>query len=158
MDHLSKDQLRFWSSYIETLIEKPEGRPVIEAGIAGNDEIADELLALHLSGKKRAGSGLVKDYKLSGEELPKVGNYWIILNSAREAKCIVKTMEVEFHRFDQVPERIAIAEGEGDLSLEHWQQAHVQFFTPFLEDWKISDLNQETVVTEFYKLVYRAKE
>ncbi|MDD0851684.1 ASCH domain-containing protein [Halobacteriovorax sp. GB3] len=144
----------FWEEYLETLEARP-ARPNVEIGIAGNEAIADELLELYLSGKKTAGSGLVKDYELAGDELPKVGNYWIILNSKGEPKCIVKTIRVEFTRFDQVTEEIARAEGEGDLSIEHWRKAHVEFFTPYLKDWQISNLDEETLVTEFYEVVYK---
>jgi len=68
---------------------------------------------------------------------------------------MVKTVGVEFHQFDEVPEEIALAEGEGYLSLAHWRNAHTRFFTPFLKQWKITDLNKEQVVTEFYEVVYK---
>lgn len=152
--NLNKIELEYWNSYLSTLDEKPT-QPMVEASIAGNEEIADQLLDLYLMGKKTAGSGLVKDYELSGDDLPKVGNYWIILDSQKVPRCIVKTVRVEIHQFDQVPKEVAIAEGEGDLSLEYWQKAHIEFFTPFLENWKIDDLNKEQVVTEFFEVVYK---
>jgi uncharacterized protein YhfF len=146
----------FWDSYLDTLegdFDFSESR--IEASIAGNKEIADELLSLYLKGKKTAGSGLVKDYELSGDRLPKVGNFWIILDSKEEPKCIVKTVRVEFNRFDQVPEEVAKAEGEGDLSLDYWYEGHRNFFQLFLKEWGIDDLDKEMLVTEFYEVVYK---
>jgi uncharacterized protein YhfF len=154
--HLETTTQSFWDSYLDTLTEDfdfSENR--IEASIAGNHEIADELLSLYLSGKKTAGSGLVKDYELSGDPLPKVGNFWIILDSKDQPKCIVKTVRVEFNRFDQVPEEVAKAEGEGDLSLEYWYEGHRNFFQPFLNEWGIDNLDEEMVVTEFYEVVYK---
>ena len=145
--------LTYWKSYLGTLEEKPLD-PHFEAGIAGNTAIADKLLGLYLSGKKSAGSGLLKDFELAGDPLPKVGNYWIILDSKEEPRCIVKTVRVELHQFDQVPIEVAQAEGEGDLSLEYWRKVHIEFFTPYLEAWDITDLDKETVVTEFYELVF----
>ena len=129
--------------------------PYVEAGISGNRKIADKLLELYLNGKKTAGSGLVKDYELAGDPLPKVGNYWVILNSTNDPKCIVKTIRVEMYQFDQVPVEVAIAEGEGDLSLEYWKKIHTDFFTPFLDGWGVTDLAKETMVTEFYEVVYK---
>ena len=152
---MNDEALDFWDQYIETLTEKPIS-PNIEVGISGNIDIADELLCLYLSGKKTAGSSLVKDYELAGDPLPKIGDYWIILNSLDEPKCIVKTVRVEHFKFSDVPEEVAVCEGEGDLSVEYWKKAHVDFFTPFLEAWGVSDLGEETVVTEFYEIVYKS--
>lgn len=151
---MNQSQRDYWNSYLETLTNKPEN-PRVEVSIAGNEEIADELLELYLCGKKTAGSGLVKDYQSAGDPLPEVGNYWIILDSRSEAQCIVKTIRVEFYQFDQVPVEVAIAEGEGDLSLEYWRKAHIDFFTPYLKDWGIDNLDEETLITEFYEVVYK---
>lgn len=152
--NLNKEETEYLNSYLSTLTAKPD--PLfVEASIAGNEEIADELLDLYLMGKKTAGSSLLKDYMFSGDELPKVGNYWIILDSQKIPRCIVKTVRVETYQFDSVPEEVATAEGEGDLSLEYWRKAHIEFFTPFLSEWNITDLNKETLVTEFYEVVYK---
>lgn len=152
MDQIALD---YWESYAETLDNPPE-HPKIEVGIAGNLHIADRVLELYLNGKKYAGSGLVKDFKLAGEPLPKVGNFWIILNSNSEPKCIVKTIDVKQFQFDQVPKEVALAEGEGDLSIEAWQKAYSDFFSPYLKEWDVEDLNKELIVTEFFELVYKS--
>jgi uncharacterized protein YhfF len=154
LTNLKQLEQEYWNSYLSSFVEKPIDTNV-EASIAGNEEIADQLLELYLSGKKTAGSGLVKDYELSGDKLPKVGNHWIILDRQKNPRCIVKTLRVEIYQFDQVPEEVAIAEGEGDLSIEYWRKAHIEFFTPFLTDWKITDLDKEKLITEFYKVVYK---
>ena len=154
VNRLTEKELQYWNSYLDILKDKPNN-PHVEASIAGNLEIADELLSLYLSDKKTAGSGLVKDYELAGDPLPNVGNYWIILDSKKESRCIVKTVRVEKYQFDQVPERVAIAEGEGDLSLEYWRKTHLEFFTPFLEKWGVTNIDKEIVVTEFYEVVYK---
>jgi 5-formyltetrahydrofolate cyclo-ligase len=155
MNNLSTAQKEFWLKYSKNILSIPDN-PNIEVGVAGNIQIADKLLALYLNGKKTAGSGLVKDYELAGDELPKIGNYWIILDSKNIPRCIVKTIRVEYYQFDKVPLEVAVAEGEGDLSLEFWYEAHVNFFKPFLSGWKIDDINKETLVTEFYEVVYKA--
>jgi 5-formyltetrahydrofolate cyclo-ligase len=97
--------------------------PRITAAMPGNEAIADELVELYLAGKKTAGSGLVKDYETAGDPLPKVGDQWTILDSRRRPRATAKTVRVEIHRFRDVPVEIAIAEGEGDLSLDYWREA-----------------------------------
>ena len=81
-ESLNSKELFFWNRYLGTIDDELEN-PNVEASIAGNNKIADELLHLFLIGKKRAASGLVRDYKICGEELPKVGDFWIILDSQK---------------------------------------------------------------------------
>ena len=151
---LTCQQQDYWDAYLRTLAE-PLPNPRVTAGIAGNSAIADSLLALYLSGAKTAGSSLVRDYELAGEELPGLGEHWIILDSSENPRCIVKTVRVEFFVFAEVPERVAIAEGEGDLSIAYWREAHEDFFKPFLDEWGVTDLDAEQVVTEFFELVHQ---
>jgi uncharacterized protein YhfF len=153
---MNEIEKKYWNAYPESINEEIDSSSV-KAGIAGNEEIADELLSLFLAGKKRAASGLVKGYEMEGEDLPKVGEHWIILDSKKEPKCIVKTVNVEFHQFDKVLEKVALAEGEGegDSSLKHWIKVHIDFFTPYLKYLGVSDLNKEMVVTEYYELVHK---
>jgi len=152
--NLKSKELEFWNAYLQTLSEKPR-EIIVEASIAGNVAIANQLLELYLSGKKTAGSSLVKDYELSGDPLPRIGNFWIILNQSSEPKCIVRTVKIEIHEFDKVPESVAIAEGEGDLSLTYWRKAHAEFFGPYLEQFGIVDLSKEKVITEFFEVVFK---
>ncbi len=151
---MNEEQINFWEDYCKEAGLKPHEH-YVEASIAGNPEIAESLLLLYLQGKKTAGSGLVKDYELAGDDLPKIGNYWLILDSQERPRCLVQTIKVETHLFKDVREYIAKAEGEGDLSLEFWKNAHSSFFAPYLSEWGITDLSSEKVITEFYKVVYK---
>jgi len=118
----------------------------------GNSDIADSLVELYLCGRKTAGSGLVKDYELAGDPLPRIGDYWIVLDSKGQPRCVAKTIRVAIHSFESVTEEIAIAEGEGDLSLEYWRQGHQKFFAPYLDKLGIEDLRKAQIVTEFYEV------
>ncbi|MEX2665606.1 ASCH domain-containing protein [Candidatus Uabimicrobium amorphum] len=153
MSELKGKNLEYWQHYCR---EKNVAEDTyVEAGMAGNSEITDGLLHLYLQGKKTAGSGLVQDYKQSGDPLPKIGNHWIILDAQQNPRCIVKTIAVEFHLFKDIPLRIAIAEGEGDSSLEYWRKGHRIFFSAFLADLGIDDLDEAEIVTEFFELVWK---
>ncbi len=153
---LTPEQERYWRAYLAVSPElHDEGRSVV-AGAPGNDEIADRLIDLYLTGRKTAGSGLVEHYLAAGDPLPQAGDHWIALDTRGRPRCILRTTRVETHRFLDVPERIAVAEGEGDLSLEYWRSGHARFFATHLEDWGLSRIEDATVVTEFFELVYRA--
>lgn len=153
---LKKTEQIYWESYIQTLPES--ARPIsanVTASYAGNAEITDALLLLYLEGKKTAGSSLLEDFQSAGDPLPRVGNHWIYLNSRNEPCCILRTDRIVTHKFKDVPPEIASAEGEGDGSLEDWRRIHSELYAPFLKQWGIQDLNEATVITEFFSIVYR---
>jgi uncharacterized protein YhfF len=148
---LSERENLYWQSYLRT---GAAGGPV-EANLAGNAAIANSLLALYLSGRKTAGSSLLEDYLAAGDPLPEMGRHWIVLDANGNPACILRTERVVQYKFSEVPESVAVAEGEGDLSLVHWRKIHEEFFRPFLHVWGVKDIEQATVVTEFFRLVYR---
>lgn len=76
------------------------------------------------------------------------------LNSADRPSCILRTEKIVFHKFNDVLAEIAVAEGEGDLSLEYWRKVHAEIYLPFLSGWGIAKIEDATVVTEYFKLVY----
>lgn len=156
MKPLKPIEARYWQSYLATLSAsaQPEN-PHVEAAYAGNAAITDSLLALYLSGKKFAGSSVAEDFASAGSPLPAVGNYWILLNGKDEPGCLLRTERVVLHKFMDVPDEIALAEGEGDLSLAYWREVHERFFLPYLPGWGVSRIEDATVVTEFFRLVYR---
>jgi len=151
---MNEKELLYWNNYLRSINIGTKAEPYVETSIAGNIDIANSLLSLYLSGKKYAGSGLVKDYQLAGDELPKIGNHWIVLDAKGTPCCILKTIRVETHLFKNITKEIAIAEGEGDLSIETWKKLHRKFFTPYLQEFKIDNLDDEPIITEFYELVY----
>jgi len=156
---LKEVEIAFWNSYIKTLsLQCLPVNPWVEAAPAGNAGITDSLLQLYLDGKKCAGSSVVEDFLTNGDPVPKVGNYWIVLNSKGEPTLILKTDKVVINKFRDVPEEIAIAEGEGDLSLNFWRMVHARFFEPNLEKWGIKHIDDATIITEYFKLVHKRTE
>ena len=156
MDELNATQKAYWNAFLASLpIEERPINPKVSASVAGNKEITDELLELYLSGRKTAGSSVVEDFDTAGDPLPQVGNYWIFLNSADLPSCILKTEKIVFHKFHEVPSEIAVAEGEGDLSLEYWRRVHAELYSPFLNSWGLKSIDDATIVTEFFRIVYR---
>lgn len=156
MPELNYIQKSYWERFKSSLPlnERPKN-PNVSASFAGNKSITDELLALYFIGKKTAGSSIVEDFLAAGDPLPQKGNFWIFLNSKEEPCCILKTVNVKIHKFQEVPVEIAIAEGEGDLSLDYWRKIHSELYNPFLHSWGLSCIEDATVITEFFRIVYR---
>ncbi len=145
-----------WSRYLARLAPDDPARTArVEASPAGSPEITDRLLALYLAGRKPAGSSLLADFQAHGEALPQVGDHWIVLDSRGAPRLILRTARVEQHRFADIPEEVARAEGEGDSSVADWKRLHAGFFAPFLEQWGVASLEEATVITELFEEVHR---
>jgi len=153
--NLKPEELAFWQKYADSIGGKESLRDaVVSVGYAGNPQITDELLGLFRSGKKTAGSSLVEDFLSAGDPLPQAGNYWICLDSDGKPKCILQTHEIVTNKFKDIPAAIAEAEGEGDLSVEYWKRIHADLYATFLKAWGVLDLDEATVITEFFTIVY----
>ncbi|WP_093187824.1 ASCH domain-containing protein [Pseudovibrio sp. Tun.PSC04-5.I4] len=111
-------------------------------------ELADELLQLVLNGMKTATCGDLHSYEAEGETLPKPGDQFVILDGKGQEACIIEMITVTARQFDEIDEVWAVLEGEGDLSLEHWQQGHKEYFERngvYAPDMKL--------VCEYFKVV-----
>jgi uncharacterized protein YhfF len=88
-------------------------------------ELADELLALILEGKKTA-TCWAKTEGLKGTE---VGKHWVALDGAGHPRAILQTVELTERCFHAVDAAFAYDEGEDDRTLEAWRRAHEAYFT-----------------------------
>jgi uncharacterized protein YhfF len=103
-------------------------------------ELADELLALVLIGKKTATCAALWQYEEEAWPIPKPGDRWIVLDGAKAPRCVIETTEIKTQRFDQVDAQFAHDEGEGDQSYAYWREAHEDYFTrqgPFAPDMMV---------------------
>lgn len=115
-----------------------------------NPALADELLALVLDGTKSATCSAKVEFDLDGEPLPKVGERWIVLNGQQIPACIIETASIEITPYNEVDADFAAAEGEGDLSLEYWREAHRTFF----ERQKFGWTEDMPLVCERFKVIH----
>ena len=145
----------YWDHFAKSLNDAERSAARVTVGYAGNAQVTDQLLEFYLTGKKTAGSSLVEDFITARDPLPEIGNYWIFLNSAGAPSAILQTKRVVTNKFLDVPVEIAIAEGEGDLSLEHWRKVHADIYEPSLETWGLQSINDATVITEFFRIVFK---
>jgi uncharacterized protein YhfF len=88
-------------------------------------ELADELLALVLAGKKAATCWAASE----GDKGVEVGKRWIVKDGQGRARAVLETVEVTRRRLDEVDAGFAFDEGEGDRTLNWWRGAHTEYFT-----------------------------
>jgi uncharacterized protein YhfF len=105
----------------------PPGRMRVD-GYGDSPELSRELLALIVSGRKRAGTGLLWAIEHDGEDLPQLGDIELVIDHAHHPALVTRLTEVDIRAFNAVDERYAAIEGEGDGSLAFWRRAHEAFF------------------------------
>ena len=117
-------------------------------------EATDKLTDLVLQRIKTATCSAYDLYQINNEPLPKAGDYSVILNSTKEAVCIIKTIKVYVTEFKKVSEEHAFKEGEGDRSLGYWRVVHECFLTNELASVNKSFDENTKVVCEEFEVVY----
>ena len=88
-------------------------------------ELADELLALILAGKKTASCWAAAE-GLKGAE---VGKPFAVKSGAGVVRCVLETIELTQRRYCDVDAAFAFEEGEDDRTLASWRDGHRAYFT-----------------------------
>ena len=121
---------------IEALIAQLSARgvtlppgPVHADGYGDSAELSEELLALIISGRKRAGTGLLWAYQHDGEHIAQAGDIEIVVDHLHAPAMVTRIVSSEIVPYNEVTAEYAAIEGEGDGSLEYWRRAHCNFFS-----------------------------
>lgn len=131
-------------------------------GFAFPGPLRDELTALVLAGTKIATAGLVADYIVEGEPIPRPGDREVVLDSSLQPVAIIETTRCEVTTISRVTDAFAIDEGEGFADATGWRAAHEHFWGGYLDDLRrdLGDpsfaLTESTpVVCQWFHLVER---
>ena len=124
-----------------------------EAWAFGDD--SDGLAKLVYDGVKTSTSSAYVFYELENEDLPKVGEYSVILDSKDEAVCIIQTTKVYIVPFKEVNEDHAYKEGERNRTLQDWREIHEAFFRNELNQVNLEFSEELLVVCEEFEVVYK---
>jgi uncharacterized protein YhfF len=111
----------------------------------------DRLAALVADGRKTATSHLLLDFDKNAVPARKVGDYWLILDSAGRPSCVVRVNRIEVRSFHAVDAETARAEGGGDLSLDYWREVHRAYFGKQCNCWGVPWSEDLPVVSEFFE-------
>lgn len=97
-------------------------------GFGDSAALADQLLGLVLSGRKRATAELAEEFTARGDRLPRVGSHWVACDSTGAPRAILRSTELRIATFDEVDSAFAFDEGEDDRSLESWRVEHEKYW------------------------------
>jgi uncharacterized protein YhfF len=131
-----------------------------ESGLTG-DYVAwafggapDKLAGLVVSGVKTATCSSLALMRHEGEPIPRPGDYSVILDSAGEAVCVIRTTRAYVETFERVTGEHAFREGEGDRSLACWRQIHMEYFSEELGAVGLPFDERSELVCEEFELAY----
>ncbi|MFD3157339.1 ASCH domain-containing protein [Haloimpatiens sp. FM7330] len=145
---------KLWMKYINKYPNNKD--KTYEAWYFGNNEkMANELAELVVGGEKTATTSGLCFYELDNEELPKEGEFNIILDWDNNAKCITKTTKVYTIPFNKVTKEHAFKEGEGDKTLSYWRKVHIEFFKQELKKYEKEFNENMIVVCEEFEVVWK---
>jgi uncharacterized protein YhfF len=122
--------LQFWRDYLDSLPSSQQHPDVPADVFAFGDSkgLADELAGLVREGVKTATCSALWSYEEDQKPIPQKGELSIVIDGAGIPVAVIETIEVFLAAFNEVTERFAWEEGEGDRSLAYWRQAHRNFF------------------------------
>ena len=117
-------------------------------------ELADELIGLVLHGPKRATAGLVADFALEGEPLPRIGGHWIACDGGGTPRAVLRSTELRIGPLESVDDAFAWDEGEGDRTRDDWLRGHRRYFTRTLAARGEEFSEEQEVVFERFRVVW----
>jgi len=161
-DTHAKDEMMietYWQTFLATLpSDSPyRSRAYIAESFGDTPDLADELGALVLEGIKTGTCSALWEWEAEGKAIPAPGFICIMLDGAEKPICIIETIEVAIRCFDEVDELFAGSEGEGDLSLAFWRQAHENFFKRTLPVIGRQFSRSMPLVCETFRVIYRGQ-
>jgi uncharacterized protein YhfF len=148
--------MAYWQEFLSTLPEDSpyHAKAYYAEGWGISPEMADELGALIINGTKTATCSVLWEWEAESESPPKTGAVTIVLDGGGEPIGIVETTEVTIRKYNEVGADFARAEGEGDLSLRFWQEAHKNFFSRILPRIGKGFSEDMPLVCERFRLIY----
>ncbi|MFW6773424.1 ASCH domain-containing protein [Nocardioides sp. CPCC 205120] len=121
---------RMWAEYAAASPAAVRAAPELVVDRFGDTErLADELLALVLSGRKRATAELVAEFVARSEELPRVGGHWVVCDGRGAPRAVLRSTGLRLAAFTEVDAAFAHDEGEDNRTLESWRREHRRYFT-----------------------------
>jgi len=152
MSETSTEIKVFWNNFINanSKLEYLRQREIDAWSFGNTPEMADHLVGLVLAGKKIATCSLLRVYQDESIAIPSVGVYSIICDGRNHPKCVVFYTDTFICKFNEVTEKHAYEEGEGDQTLSYWQKVHREFFEPYG-----NFRENEELLCERFRVVYK---
>jgi uncharacterized protein YhfF len=147
---------KYWTQFLASLPpDSPyRGKTWVAESWGDGPALAEELGTLIARGVKTATCSALWEWQAEGNPIPQPGLLTIVLNASGEPLCIVETVEVSLRKYQEVDADFARAEGEGDLSLSYWREAHRAYFSRVLPKIGREFSEDMPLVCERFRLIH----
>ena len=148
----------YWQRFLATLPPDASyhSKAYVAEGWGDGPAMADELGVLIVQGLKTATCSALWEWEAEGNPIPGVGSITIALDGRGQPLCIVETVEITIRKYNEVDSDFAREEGEGDLSLSYWREAHKNYFSRVLPNKTDKEFSEEMpLVCERFQLIYK---
>jgi len=143
-----------WGDFLDKNLEFANA-PAPAVGYFGdNEKDANALADLVLKDIKRATSHSLLGLQLRKEDLPKIGDFFVVTDWKGNAKCIIRTTSVKLIPYFAIHSEHARLEGEGDKSLEYWKKVHWDYYNRELGGHGRKPLESMIIVFERFEKVF----
>ena len=119
-----------------------------------NEQDANECAKLAKARIKKAMSDSLLGMQYRNEQLPKIGDFTVVIDWQGKAQCIIETTKVTLKPFFSIDAAYAQLEGEGDKSLAYWKKAHWDYYTRELEPFARLPRESMIIVCQEFETVY----
>lgn len=146
----------FWQRFLKANPRNQSSLTYEDAWSFGDtSEMADELAALVLAGKKTATTSAAALYEIEQEALPQSETYSVLLDGSDVPRAVLYLESVSIVPFDEVTAAFAFLEGEGDRTLVYWRRVHEAFFRRAYASAGLSFHDQMLCVCKKFSVVYQ---
>lgn len=153
MDTAAAEEL--WRAYTAAHPDAVAAAPEYTVECFGDSPgLADELLALVLSGRKRATADLAAEFRHRGDRLPRIGSHWIACDGDGAPRIVIRSTEFRIGPSTSVDAAFAFDEGEGDRTLETWTADHRAYWARVAEARGATWVESEDVIFERFAVVW----
>jgi uncharacterized protein YhfF len=145
----------FWHRAIASgAIDPSTPLPSVVEPFGDSAELADELIALVVDGRKRATAGALADYEREAADLPVPGGLSIATDGRGRPRAVLQTTDVRIGPLSSVDDAFAWDEGEGDRTRRSWLEDHETFFRRYLPTIGVEFDGDMATVFERFDVLY----
>jgi len=146
----------FWQKFLSAFpSDSPyRSKSYLAEGWGDSPTMADELGASIAQGTKTATCSALWEWEAEGNPIPQKGLITIALDGRGEPLCIVETVEVTVRKYNEVDADFARDEGEGDLSLNYWREAHKNYFSRVLPKVGKEFSEEMPLICERFRVIF----
>lgn len=143
----------FWNEFLRNTNRDKSLRFLESFHFDLRKEVANHLLDLVLTGKKKATASSLFVYEKTDCEMPKIGDFSIITDWDGNPRCVIETTNIMIIPFHKITYEICKREGEDD-TLESWQIGHRRFFIAEGKELGYEFSEDMPVIFEDFEVVY----